>query len=149
MTFRPYRCRKFQRLCEEREDRDLRHHEFTYVETHRAACDPCRLCESASQNSLNMLRAMTLSVQPSDAFDARLVRLVRVDRGRDRFAYWFPAIIGAGIASFAMFALMQLVTASTPLKPFLVPAAARNSVAPDQAEPRLLLESEIRQPVAR
>ena len=87
-----------------------------------------------------MLRAMTINVQPSEAFDVRLVRRVHLEQRRDRFAYWFPAIIGAGIASFATFALMQLVTASHPVKPFLKsPAEARNDVAPNQVEPRLLL----------
>lgn len=101
-------------------------------------------------NSLNMLRAMAINVQPSDSFDVRLVRRVRVERGRERFAYWFPAVVGAGIASFATFALMQLVTASHPVKPFLNRAAeARNSVAPDQAEPRLILTPESRQPIVR
>ena len=93
---------------------------------------------------------MTISVQASESFDVRLVRRVRIERGRDRFAYWFPAIVGAGIASFGTFALMQLVTASTPMKPFLLPhVSASNSVAPDQMQPRLLLEGEPRQPVTR
>ncbi|MHB8635424.1 MAG: hypothetical protein ACYC96_03010 [Fimbriimonadaceae bacterium] len=132
-------CRKFRRLCEEREDRALRARESAFLDLHRTACDPCRLQESASTNSLNMLRAMAISVHPSEAFDARVVRLVRVSRGRDRFAYWFPAIIGAGIASFATFALMQLVTAPHSVKPFLRRAEASNAITPDQAEPRLLL----------
>jgi hypothetical protein len=150
VTVRSLGCRKFQRLCEEREDRQLKPREVSFVEKHRTACEPCRLQESASMNSLNMLRAMTLSVQPSDLFDVRLVRRVRIERSRDRLAYWFPAIVGAGIASFAMFALMQLVTASTPLKPFLdAKAPASNIVTPYQAEPRLIIESAMRTPVAR
>jgi hypothetical protein len=148
VTLSSYGCRKFQRLCEEREDRDLRPREFAYVHKHREACEECRQQESACRNSLNMLRAMSMSVQPSESFDTRLVRRVRIERGRDRFAYWFPAIVGAGIASFATFALMQLVTASHPVKPFLKsPAEASNAAEPDQFEPRLLLEPEARKPI--
>jgi hypothetical protein len=133
-------CRKFQRLCEDREDRELRPREILFVDAHRQACSPCRTQESASRNSLNMLRAISMNVEPSEAFDVRLVRRFKLEQSRERFAYWFPAIIGAGIASFATFALMQLVTASHPVKPFLKsPAEARNDVAPNQIEPRLLL----------
>jgi hypothetical protein len=142
-------CRKFQRLCEEREDHGFTPRQLAFMNEHRAACAICRREEAASTNSLNMLRSISLEVQPTEAFDKRLVRMVQVERSRDRFAYWFPAIIGAGIASFAMFALMQLVTAPQSVKPFLVPASASNSVAPSQIEPRLLLTPDSLQPVKR
>jgi hypothetical protein len=119
------------------------------MEAHRAACTDCRREEEASESSLNMLRSISLDVETTPAFEKRLVRMVKVDRGRDRFAYWFPAIVGAGIASFAMFALMQLVTAPQSVKPFLVPASAQNTVSPSQAEPRLLLEPEFHRSLTR
>jgi hypothetical protein len=146
---RLFGCRRFRRLCEEREDRTISPRQLEFMATHRTACTPCRREEAASENSLNMLRSMSLSVDPTDAFDTRLVRMVKIERGRERLAYWFPAVIGAGIASFAMFALMQLVTASHSVKPFLVPASARNTVAPIQSEPRLILPAEARQPAIR
>ena len=143
-------CQKFRRLCEEREDFTFSEGQQAFMAAHREACERCRREEAASTNSLNMLRSMALTVEPSEAFDRRLVRMVKVDRGRDRFAYWFPAIFGAAIASFAMFALMQLVTASHSVQPFLAPASARNTVNPDQPEPRLILAPEFREsPVIR
>ncbi|HLK13169.1 MAG TPA: hypothetical protein VKT78_00050 [Fimbriimonadaceae bacterium] len=143
-------CRKFRRLCLEREDRELRPRETAFVDSHREACDPCRIQEAASVNSLNMLRAITMTVQPSDSYDSKLVRRVKIDRGRDRFAYWFPGIVSAGIASFAMFALLQLVTSSHPVKPFIDRSAgAQNFAAPDQIEPRLLLAPEAPRSITR
>lgn len=142
MNLVPLNCRKFKRLCEDREDRNLKPREDEFVRTHRASCEPCRQHEFASRSSLNMLRAMSLDVTPTDEFDVKLVRRVRLNQGRDRFAYWFPAVLGAGIASFAMFALMQLVTSSRSVQPLLrnPMAQARNSVPRDQTEPQLLLK---------
>lgn len=124
-------CFRFRRLCETREDRPLTDSEDRFMALHRTGCDRCRNHEVATSSSLNMLRSVTLSPEPDNGYDLQLVRMIRLDRARDGFAYWSPALIGAAIASFAFFALMQIVTASHTL-PTKSPDAtgARNESPP-------------------
>lgn len=110
MTVRLFGCRKFGRLLNEREDRKLSSGEELFLERHRAACDNCRREESASQLSLNMLRAARLDVAPGRNFDERLIRRVKILRVRESLGYWSPALLGSAIACMALLVTLHLLS---------------------------------------
>jgi hypothetical protein len=112
MKIRLFGCRKFGRLLNEREDRCLTVSEEMFLVRHRSACDYCRCQESASQLSLNMLRAATMDVSPGRAFDERVLRRVRIVRVRESLSYWSPALLGSAIACMALLVTLHLL--STP-----------------------------------
>lgn len=121
MKIRVFGCRKFGRLLNEREDRALTAFELHFLARHRTVCDRCKKEESASQLSLNMLRAATMDVAPGRGFDERLIRRVRIHRVRESLGYWSPAILGSAIACMALLVTLHLLA---------TPATARGTGLP-------------------
>ena len=133
-------CKRFRRLYNEGDVRDLTREERQFVEEHRDMCDECREFESSAFSSLSMLRDATMEPEVSLAFDDRVIRLVKVQSVRSRLGYWSPALVGAGIACVAIFAALQI--AATPAKmnkSHLPDGEARLNRAADQPLPSLIL----------
>ena len=96
-------------------DRDLASREEGFMVKHRDACWPCRSAEGQSTLALNMLRASAMDPEEAPAFEARLLRRLRLQTVRAGFNYWSPAFFGAAIAGVAILAAMQMITNSANL----------------------------------
>jgi len=112
MRVRLFGCRKFGRLLNEREDRQLSEVELQFLGRHRSVCSSCRREEAASQLSLNMLRAAALDIAPGNGFDERLMRRLRITRVRESLSYWSPALVGSAIACLTLLVTLQLLSGS-------------------------------------
>ncbi len=88
----------------------------------------------AEEEAMAELRGAALHPTPSANFDANLSRKLRVSAVRDSFRYWSPAIIGAGVAAIALWALLQsMVQTSVPVQ--LQQQEARRVVFPALPNP--------------
>ena len=136
-------CRRFRRLAVEVRDRELDDREHKFLIAHRGACDPCRRHEQSLAGAFDGLMSIVLvDAEPSHNYEERLLRRLKVSRGRDTWRYWSPALIGACVASVALLAAMQLVAQSTSL-PLYHPAGQTAKVIRSNREdlPLLLLET--------
>ncbi len=91
------------------------------MDEHRLQCADCAEFERTACLSLNMLRGAALLPESAQGFDERLMRRLRVDNARASFRYWSPALVGALIACFALFAALQMITQPTRLKGVTIP----------------------------
>ncbi|MCE9559645.1 MAG: hypothetical protein K8R88_11910 [Armatimonadetes bacterium] len=64
--------------------------------------------------SLNLLRETAVEPQLDSSFNARVIRLWRVDQQKNGLKYWMPAACGAFVAILALLSIMRLMTTSTP-----------------------------------
>jgi hypothetical protein len=110
-------CRRFQRLIDDREERGLTGRELSFLDAHRAHCPACRKSESICSVSLNMLRDARIEPEPDPHFIDTVVRKAKLQQTRGTWAYWSPALIGAGVACLAVLAAFQLLT-PTSRKPY-------------------------------
>ena len=104
-----FNCRKFEKLSDERDVRELTADELAFFEAHQLACEPCAELLRTSSMSLNMLRMSAMEAEISPTFDEKLMRKLRLQTGRASLNYWSPAVFGAAIAGLAVLAAMQAV----------------------------------------
>ena len=112
-------CRKFEKLVLDSEDRSLSSRELTFVESHKNHCTSCERFIGETFASLTALRNSKDNYEGVETFDLHVVRMVKVQAGRDTWKYWLPAVLSAGIAAIAAFALMQLLSGTTYSKPII------------------------------
>jgi hypothetical protein len=135
-------CKRFRKLWNDRDVRELSKGELGYLDRHKEMCDDCREFELSSALSLGILREATLEPEVSVGFDERVLRKVRVQTVRESLGYWSPALIGAGIACIAIFAAVQIAAIPVQPKRALLPdGEARRSLNSDNPLPRLILEN--------
>lgn len=81
-----------------------------------------------------LLRGAMIDDEPQhdEAFRTRILRRWKVERSRKSIHYWTPAILGAAIASVALFALLQMLSQPQQLAPIRV----LNGDAAQRFEPR-------------
>lgn len=106
-------CRKFQKLTDDRDIRDLTSDEELFMDGHSLLCAECSELQRTSGLAMNMLRMSAMEPEISSGFDERVLRKVRLQTVRSGFNYWSPAVIGAAIAGIAVLAAMQAVTLSS------------------------------------
>jgi hypothetical protein len=138
-----WRCRRFSRLLNEREDRSLTANEAAFIESHREACACCRRLEQQSFISLDLLRLASIDVEAAPGFDHRVIRRAKNQATVDTVRYWSPALVGAAVAGIAALAAIQIVTRSNHLPQVKVPGAESRKVSPS-SEPLLRLERDRR-----
>ncbi len=103
-------CSKFQRLSLQARDRSLTESESCFVGAHRKSCVACLATERETVCALDLLTSTRYEVVVDDAFNARVLRMVKVTSGKDSWAYWSPAVVGAAIACVALIASLQLIS---------------------------------------
>ncbi len=138
-------CRRYRKLWNDCDSRELNGSEQQFLDHHRTGCDSCRDFEASAALSLDILRSATLEAEISLAFDERVLRRVRVQTVRESLSYWSPALVGAGIACVAIFAALQI--AAMPVQPNRAnfpDGEARRSIHSDSPLPSLTLSSKPR-----
>lgn len=106
-------CKRFKRLCSESRDTLLSSRDESFFQRHREQCRTCESYYRQMNSSLRFMPGLSWNQEPSPFFDQRIVRTVRVSRGRESLRYWTPAIIGGFAASLVILAAVQAVTVST------------------------------------
>lgn len=128
---KPANCRRFQSILSEGDFEALSTKDSHFFEDHKLNCEPCRVSLRAQVIGLDLLRGASTQVEQieiSSHFEDAVVRNLKIQSKRDSWSYWWPAGLGAAIASLAAFAAMQLVSGSSSFKPILYRGQqARNS----------------------
>lgn len=133
-------CKRFQKLWNERDVRDLSPDEDRFVSQHRRDCEECACFESSSDGAMSMLRMATMEPEVSIGFEDRVIRKVKVQTVRESLGYWTPAMIGAGIACVAIVATLQIAASPVKLNPATLPAGeAKLDVDHERPIPNLTL----------
>ena len=87
-----------------------------------------------------MLRSASLDADVAPNFDERVIRKVRVQRVREGFGYWSPAILAAGITCMTLLAGMTLLTRPSLVRTAHMPGGeARRMQTPGSLLPALHL----------
>ena len=131
-------CRRFARLLNEQEDRELSARDEAFLEEHRSKCASCRSQEEQAFQSLNLLRSAVLEPDVSDSFNGRVLRRYRSRQTAEGLRYWSPALVGAALAGVAALAVLQVVTRGNHLPQVRVPGAESRRY--EAAPPTRLLE---------
>ncbi len=133
-------CAKFRHLSNERLDRDLCESERRFISMHRGQCAGCAATERNSTFALNMLRGASIEVEVQPNFDERVIRRVKVQRVKEGFRYWSPAIAAACITCLTLFAGLSLVTKPVNIQSAHLPGSeARRIQSPRLTLPTLRL----------
>lgn len=130
-------CRRFDRLSSEMLDRSLSPRELRFMDGHRGVCPDCRALEASRSLALDLLRSMALDTEVDEAFERRVLRRVKVEMARNRFAYWSPTAFGAAVALALVLATVQLVSRPNELKVNPSPAGEARLDAVSPAIPDL------------
>ena len=130
MSRLPRDCQRFETLCEEKRDRSLTDAEVEFLSAHRFSCAPCADVEMASEDAMNVLRTSALDAETEYDFDRRLLRRLKSQTVKEGFNYWTPAVIGAALACFAVFAALSLLSESN-----VLPTATPRGQASRRFEP--------------
>jgi len=138
-----WRCRRFSRLLNEREDRALTARESGFLNAHREACSNCQRLEQQAFVSLDLLRHSTIEAEATPGFDRRVIRRAKNQAAAETVRYWSPALVGAAVAGIAALAAIQIVTRSNHLPQVKVPGAESRKFSPT-SEPVLRLERDSR-----
>ena len=147
MKLRLFGCGRFSHLLAERDDRALTEGEELFLSRHRDVCSACRSFESLSDTSLDLLRSLAFDAdeEVTPNYDQKLIRRVKITQGRQKFSYWFPAIVGAGIASLAVFAIIQLASGAYSFGPdqkhFSPTGSAEMTQPKPNSRPRLIIQN--------
>lgn len=134
-------CDRFDWLLCESEDRSLTAREQDFFDLHSIECVTCSQLATNHKKTFSALRLQKLDYEGDSNFEARVVRLIKVQNGRDSLKYWFPAVLSAGIAAVAAFAIMQILTGSEISKPIIFNNRAAmnssNSISPQLVLPAI------------
>jgi len=131
-------CKKFEHLLCEVGDRDLTELEEVFMAEHSKGCASCGAVQNAQSSSLKLLKDGALNHEGNEQFDLRLVRIININRARESYAYWFPAVISAGIAAIAAFALMQILSGTYVARPILFHGPQANNGSQNKIQPKLV-----------
>ncbi len=130
---KPSDCRKFESITVDWAPEELSESQSDFVANHEKSCQACRMAYRAQVIGLDLLRGSACTVDATEIsanFEETVVRNLRVQKKRDSWGYWWPAGLGAAIASLAAFAAMQLVSGSASFKPiFYRGQEARNNTS--------------------
>ncbi|MBL8088414.1 MAG: hypothetical protein JNM85_10155 [Chthonomonas sp.] len=110
-----HRLKKFWKLWHISHDRELTDREEYFVLNLMREAPEIEAEAGENEKAFAALRDESMDVTPSPEFDARLLRMAKVQFGRDQFRYWSPALAGACIAAVAVFAILQAL--SQPIDP--------------------------------
>lgn len=133
-------CRKFSRLVNEREDRDLSLSERAFFESHLDVCPRCSAIAGTNELVLSVLRDASLDPEPSAQFDERVLRRVQIQFHRDGFRYWSPALIGAGIACIAILSFVHLAASPNQIPSTNHPVGEARRLKSERNQPTLELD---------
>lgn len=129
MRFLVNRCRRFEWLLNETEDRPLQADEHAFMEAHRRVCVPCERLARGSIG-LNMLRDAAIDVPVDSAFGDRVIRRLRIQESKAGLMYWSPAVLSGAIAGLAILAAIQMVSRPEQLPVFSGAGDARKVAQP-------------------
>lgn len=67
----------------------------------------------AMHESLDLLRGMSLESPEAPGLEANILRSLRITTGRERFQYWWPAMLAACLAALALVGILQAFVSPT------------------------------------
>ena len=138
-------CKRFQKLWNDRDVRDLSDQEESFVAQHRRDCEECRSFEVSSDDVLSVLRSATLEPEISIGFEDRVIRKLKLQTMRESLSYWTPALVGAGIACVAIVATLQIAATPVQLNKAKLPVGeAKLELGPERPMPELILSEKPR-----
>jgi predicted anti-sigma-YlaC factor YlaD len=102
-------CDDFRKLHERQEEGPLRRRDQQRYDEHLNDCGECAEWLESRHNSLFCLRLVKSEVEPSEGFSERLQTKMQ-GLGKQRLAYWSPAIVGAAVTALFLLMLLQVAT---------------------------------------